>query len=302
MFTTRNFTWADLPAILDMIEATKSLDGSGPQKNPVYLEEELGRPGLNPEENCYVIGDGQKLIAYGLVEPEIRIGRAVFKLAVHPDHRWQGIEEEIVNLAVGRARSLGAGVLHISRPPSESWRRLLEHRGFSQIRTYWIMMWQGADLPEVEMAEGLTIETFKPGEEARLTKIHNDSFEGSWGFSPNTLEEVAYRVGMSISPSGGILFLRDGEQTVGYCWTCLIGDTGDATGIISMIGVTPSHRGRGMSKPILVAAIDFLNRAGAKYVGLEADGANVPAIKLYRSLGFVKTTELHWFELALSGA
>ena len=50
--------------------------------------------------------------------------------------------------------------------------------------------------------------------------------------------------------------------------TCLIGDAGNATGIISMIGVTPSHRGRGLSKPILVAGIDFLNRAEAKYVGL----------------------------------
>ena len=35
--------------------------------------------------------------------------------------------------------------------------------------------------PQAELADGLTIETFKPGEEARLTKIHNGSFEAVGG-------------------------------------------------------------------------------------------------------------------------
>jgi ribosomal protein S18 acetylase RimI-like enzyme len=38
---------------------------------------------------------------------------------------------------------------------------------------------------------------------------------------------------------------------------------------------------------------------GVDYVKLDVDSTNEPAIGLYTSMGFRKTLELHWFEVAL---
>jgi mycothiol synthase len=66
-----------------------------------------------------------------------------------------------------------------------------------------------------------------------------------------------------------------------------------------MIGVAPDYRGRGLSKPLLVAGMRYLLSAGVSEIGLHVDGANTPAIRLYQSVGFQKIGELNWFEIKL---
>ena len=66
-----------------------------------------------------------------------------------------------------------------------------------------------------------------------------------------------------------------------------------------MIGVSPDYRGKGISKPILTARMEYLQSAGVAEIGLEVDGSNTPAIRLYHSVGLEKVGELNWFELNL---
>jgi mycothiol synthase len=72
-------------------------------------------------------------------------------------------------------------------------------------------------------------------------------------------------------------------------------------GIIGMIGVVPDYRGKGVSRHVLHAGMQHLRSIGMAEVGLEVDGNNDPAIRLYTSTGFKKTGERHWFELDLPG-
>ena len=67
-------------------------------------------------------------------------------------------------------------------------------------------------------------------------------------------------------------------------------------GVIGSIGLAPEFRGGGISRLILAAGMRYLRSAGADYIRLEVDGNNAPAIRLYQSMGFQKTGELHWYE------
>ena len=60
-----------------------------------------------------------------------------------------------------------------------------------------------------------------------------------------------------------------------------------------MIGIDPNHRSQRLGKPLLLAGLKFLHSRGAQYVELEVDSQNLPAIRLYDSLGFKR----YWFEL-----
>ena len=167
------------------------------------------------------------------------------------------------------------------------------------------MRWDAEKVPEVTLPPGFAVESFRPGDEERLAKIQNDAFDGSWGFCANTVEEVAHRVGMSDSTPEGILFLVHGNVTAGYNWTCTQEGREGArhlVGIIGMMGVAPAYRGRGLSVPILLAGMRYLESRGVKYIRLYVDRDNGPATSLYTSQGFKESMELHWFESRLSGA
>ncbi len=297
----RNFTWADLPALAEFIDVIRKAAGDDRSITPSSLEEELSMPGLAPEEDCSLFEDGQGLLAYSLIHPELRIRRTVLDMGFHPSAAATGLEREVVQRGLAKARELNAAVLHICVPPSRFWKNTLEEEGFSPAHKYWQMHWRGETVPPVKLPNGTTIQAFQPGDEGRITQVQNAAFGGSWGFAPNTVEEVTHRVGMSISSPKGILFLTHGEETSGYCWTTVQDGSSGSIGCIAMIGVAPSHRGRGLGKPILLAGMDYLQSRGVEYIKLDVDETNGSAIRLYRSVGFKKTMEVHWFESLLSG-
>ena len=302
----RSFTWADLHELLEFINLTRNAEGDNRVLSPMSLREELARPGLSPEENCHLFVDdittqaGNGLWAYSILHPELRIGRTILELGVHPSLSETGAEKEVIRAAVARSRALGASILHISVTPSEYWETMMEGEGFSLVRRYRLMRWQRPKVPPVELPRGYSIASFRPGDEERLTTVQNASFSGSWGFCPNTVEEVSYGVGMSMSDQDGILFLAHGDDTAGYCWTYVIGESRPVAGIIGMIGITPQYRSRGLSKPILLAGMNYLYSRGVDQIGLDVDAENTPGVRLYTSVGFKKAQEYHWFESRLS--
>jgi len=234
-----------------------------------------------------------------LIFPEPPVRRAVLALDVAPHLEGSEQEEELVRQAIGRARELNAGIAHICLGPDSLRRELLQRRGFHLERVYWDMVWKGERLPEAEAPPGFTLRNFKTGDAQALAEIQNAAFIGSWGFCPNTVEQIEYRSSMSNTSHQGILFLYDQHNLAGYCWTCIAPSDGKNKGIIGMIGIAPDYRGKGVSKPVLVAGMDYLRSIHVDEIGLHVDGQNTPAIRLYTSVGFEKVGELHWYEYRL---
>ena len=297
----RTFEWRDLPALTELMSAVRTSSGDVRPITAASIQEQLGIPGLAPQENCLLFEDGDRLLAYALVHPEPPIGRSVLEMGVHPHGASTGLEREVVRTAIQHARELGADVLHVCLPQDSDSKDLLEAEGFKIVRVYWLMEWRGESVPGSQIPEGFVIRTFRDGDADLLARAQNAAFEGSWGFSPNTAEQIEYRASMSISPWEGIIFLSHGGDLAGYCWTCVDDAPGGGIGVIGMIGIVPDYRGRGLSKPVMLAGMESLKARHADYIKLDVDGNNTPAISLYRSVGFEKAAELHWFEVRLSG-
>ncbi len=151
------------------------------------------------------------------------------------------------------------------------------------------------ELASAELPAGFAVRSYHNGDAPVFTQVQNDAFEGSWGFCPNTVEQIEYRSGMANTSHQGILLLCEGDKTAGYCWTCLVPARNGTKGVIGMIGVVPGYRGRGISRPILLEGMKYLRSIDVTEIGLQVDGSNAPAIGLYTSVGFEKAGESQWF-------
>jgi mycothiol synthase len=261
----------------------------------------LGQPGLEPEENCLVLEDAGQINGLALLFREFPIGRSVIELMTVPELVGGAEEEELVRLAVAKAEASKLDVAHICVMPGSGREQLLEQMGFAKVRTYLEMLWSQDELAHVELPAGYSVRPFQPGDAALLTTVQNDAFTGSWGFCPNTEDQIEYRTHMANTFMDGILFLFEGDSPAGYCWTVRVPAENGVRGMIGMIGVVPGYRGKGVSRHILHAGMKYLRSAGLAEIGLEVDGNNDPAVRLYTSTGFKVTGERHWFERDLPG-
>lgn len=65
-----------------------------------------------------------------------------------------------------------------------------------------------------------------------------------------------------------------------------------------MLAVPTSHRGRGIATRLVRMAIDAMRARNADEVVLETEVSNLPAIKLYQRLGFLRSKRLHRYYLS----
>jgi mycothiol synthase len=295
----RKFTWQDLPALLDFIGTVQAQNRRDRKVRQRSFQENLQQPDLYPEENCLLLEYEARIQGCCLILPESPIGRAVLALDLAPHLEGGYQEEDLVQQAIGRAGELHAKIAHICLGPDSRRSELLQRRGFHRERVYWDMVWQGGRLPEVAAPSGFILRNFRTGDAAALAEVQNAAFAGSWGFCPNTVEQIDYRSHLSNTSHQGILFLYDQDHLAGYCWTCIAPSDGKTRGIIGMIGIAPDYRGQGLSQPVLVAGMRYLQSISVDEIGLHVDRQNTPAIRLYNSVGFEKVGELHWYEYCL---
>lgn len=303
--TIRGYTENDLPSLLDFVvpRAAGAADADSAVHRSVFADI-MRLPGRDQERDCVLLfddddADRPALRGFCLVFPEPLARRCVLNIHVAPGERSQDGYRALVRAGLERTRQVGTAAAHIALRPPYDRAADLESEGFKMARVYWDMTWEEERVPQVELPDNYRVRHFGAEDVAELTRVHNAAFAGSWGFSPYSEEQTAHRAGMANTSYRGIRLLFHGDQLAGYNWTLLMSDGRRRQGVIGSIGLAPEFRGRGVSKTILADGMQYLRSAGADYVRLEVDGSNVPAIRLYRSIGFRKTGELHWYERKL---
>jgi [ribosomal protein S18]-alanine N-acetyltransferase len=111
---------------------------------------------------------------------------------------------------------------------------------------------------------------------ARLAEIHSGAFARPW----NALEFERLLADRVVVADG--LFLGRSAQPSGFALSRVVADEGE----ILTIALAPEARGQGHARAFLAHHRDELARAGARQVHLEVEEGNVPALTLYRRLGF----------------
>jgi len=268
------------------------------------LVESLGLPKHFPENNLFVAEVGGNIAGYVDVMPELNISRAVLSCLVHPEHRRRGFAKRLFECALHRATELGVKIAHVNIPQdSATAKRLFSEMGFRFVRRFLELR---LDLSEAHLLKAHQIASLlrhmRHGEEDKLLQIQNRSFANTWGFSPNTIEDIIYRISLPNCSSKDII-LASADKPIAYCWTKIDSGEdkaiGEGKGRIYMLGVDPDHRGKGVGKQVLLAGLSHFESKGVRIVELTVDSENKTACALYRSVGFEDWTSSLWYEKVL---
>ena len=300
--SVRPFSWADLPRWTDLYNTAFGITGAEMEFDGPEMRRHLSIPGLDPAHDCFIARESGADAGLAVLWPELPIRRVVLEMGVSDARSPYGVEKALIEAAIERTRRLPVSVLHTQTlSEDDANRRLLYDAGFLPVRRYATMRWSGDALSNTELPDGFTLKSFRAGHDAqRLTDIQNAAFGDSWGFCPNTVEQVEARVASRSTTPEGILFvIRDGEIAA-YNWTVRPAGPSGKLGRIAMTGVHPEHRGMGLSRPTVLAGMKWLAAQGVEAIELEMDSSNLSAARVYESLGFEKVSDTVWFEFRLA--
>jgi mycothiol synthase len=214
------------------------------------------------------------------------------------------------------------------RDPGGGWPRVWAHGdlpaaaalagslGWTRLRTLWQLRRPLADpLPAAAPPPGVRLRAFEPGrdEEAWL-ELNRRAFadhpeQGRW-----TLDDLLVRERAPwFDPSGFFLAeelnegldeepaerpaeepepAKDGAppptakgRLLGFHWTKV---HEDGLGEVYVVGTDPAARGRGLGRVLTLAGLGHLRSIGLATAMLYVDDENLPAVRMYESLGFVR--------------
>lgn len=306
-YSFHNYRHHDWEKLISFCSTYQIFSSNNFNLTPSYLKKLLTRPSYSPLEDLFLVKKETEIAALLNIWPELRIGRIILNIFVRPEHRRQGIATELLRLALKRGKKLGAGIVHICLSPADGGAlSFLEKANFTLVRQFFKLDVDVNNLPLGRHSSSwLDVSNFKPGEEAWLARIQNRCFRDSWGFCPNTVEEIKYYLDLTGTELVDIISarLKNEGRIIGYCWPHLIGNRNFSSsklrGRIHMLGVDPNFQDRGIGRFMLLKGLNYLKAQGVRRVELTADSQNKAAQFLYQSLGFRKTEVSLWFEKKL---
>ncbi|MET3920377.1 mycothiol synthase [Arthrobacter sp. UYEF20] len=234
---------------------------------------------------------GQDLAGFAVVveEPD---GTGVLEVAVHPSYRNQGVADRLVR-ELRNTRGF-AGLKAWSHGNHEAAAELAARYGYGPFRELWKMRLTtaAAELPDVALPEGVTVRAFVPGrDEDAWLAANRAAFAHHPEQGNMTRADLDARMAEAwFDPAGFLLAADPRGRLLGFHWTKVHPRHGGhpAIGEVYVVGVTPAAQGTGLGKALTVAGIRHLQQQGLHAVMLYVYADNIPAVSLYRRLGFTR--------------
>lgn len=225
-------------------------------------------------------------------------------LAVHPAHRRRGHGRRLVEAARAHVGRLGIAELQlwgdIDRVAAGSFIRAL---GFTYRSSLWMLVLR-ADraVPAAAFPDDVVVRRIEPGvDDGPYVRLMNRAFEDhpsplSW--SEGYIREMHTRPDFD---RDGVLIVAPAaapEQMIGMCRTIeLPADDGRGRGEVSVIGVLPEWRSRGLGRQLVRWGVNYLRGRGFAEIELTVEARNARALELYRAEGFEAAVEWPHFVL-----
>jgi len=234
---------------------------------------------------------------------------------VHPDHRGRGLGTWALEWIQARARKAldraptGARVVMLNSVIEEDApaHRLLEDRGWNQVRSFYTMRidFDGAPDPAV-FADGITVRTFRAGEPVEdLARTVDDCFSDHWGHVPAPMEEMLehWRHWIEEDPTHdpSLWLLAESDGRIAGMSLCSLEAEGDPErGWCHTLGVRREWRRKGLGLALLTESFGELHRRGKRGVGLGVDASSLTgATRLYEKAGMYVARQSDTYELLL---
>jgi len=256
----------------------------------VWLEREWSEPGFD-------LGADARLTDDAYVAVWDAQGKAWLDLQGDP-------EADMLAWAESRAREKG-----LTRALAGAWaghqgvKGLLERAGYRLIRHSWRMRISLADVTEEPVwPQGITVRTFRPGDERTFYEAHQETFEDHWEHDEaNPYDEWAHWLLQPpmFEPDLWFLAEEDGEPAgveINHARPELPG-----VGWVGVLGVRRAWRRRGLGRALLLHAFQEFRKRGFDEAGLGVDaGSLTGATRLYESVGMRVTSQFDIYEKLLA--
>jgi mycothiol synthase len=144
------------------------------------------------------------------------------------------------------------------------------------------------DLPVAPPAwpAGIRVTTFRPGvDDATWLAVNARSFAAHPEQGRVDQAQLDARKSEAWFDPAGFLLAWDDAGLAGFCWTKV--HSAEREGEIYAIGVDPGRQGTGLGRALTLGGLASLRERGVRTGMLYVDGANVAAVRLYESIGFV---------------
>jgi mycothiol synthase len=283
-FDARSLTLDDAHAAAAVAGAVEQAYAEEPETiDPAEVRDWWSRSNLR-RDTLGIFGEDAGMVAYGTVRAQG--DEDVFLDAfVHPDHTGRGLGSFLLQWAEQEASARGRPLLRTSALVADTRARpLLEERGFTRVRLFYRMVVDlDAPPPEPTWPAGLSVSTFRAGDERVLHDALEEAFADHWGHHARGLDEWQRMVfGREWWDPSLVYLVRDGHEVVAAEMSALR----FGMGWIESLGTRSEWRGRGLGRALLLAAFGELYRRGQRRIGLAVDAGNeTGATQLYRSVG-----------------
>ncbi len=215
------------------------------------------------------------------------------ELVIDPAHRRQGHGRALMSALLHATRGRDLRVWAHGRYPGAE--ALAASLGLQQVRELWQLRRQLDDaLPEPALPPGVTVRTFRPGpDDEPWLELNRRAFAGHPEQGAWTAADLHRRVEAPWFDPEGFFLAEDHGELVGFHWTKVHarddrGATHEPIGEVYVLGVDPRAHGRGLGRALTTVGLRHLRSRGLAQVLLYVDADNVPAVEVYRRLGFAR--------------
>jgi mycothiol synthase len=263
----------------------RAVDGHGALGDAVWLD--LEHPGT--DSAGFLIGD--RAYAHVARSDNAIADQWSLGLSVAPDARRDGTRRALVTAAVRHVAGHGGGriVLWVLGATADD-ETDLTAAGLQPVRELYEMR---VVLPlgvPPRWPEGVGVRRFEVGaDEAEWLGVNNRAFAGHAEQGGWTAQTLARRMAEAWFDPELFLLAFDADGVVGFNWLKVhdATDRDPRLGEIYVIGVDDRAQGTGLGRALAIAGLDALHARGIDTGMLFCAAGNVPALKLYESLGFV---------------